>query len=231
VLAADDFGIRAAAIAAGGPAVALHARDRGGSDAGLALTARRLLSLARPPEAAVFVSGRADIAAAVGGHGVQLGASDLMPADARRVFPAGWIGRSVHTVEDARAAVAEGADFLVVGSIYRTASHPDREPAGPELVTRAARLGVPVIAIGGVTSERVSELAGGEMTELEIMVNGEPRRLAAPATASDLLHHLGLDPRTVVVEVNRKIVRRPQLGDTPLSHGDAVELVHFVGGG
>jgi thiamine-phosphate diphosphorylase len=101
---------------------------------------------------------RADISAAVGGHGVQLGASDLMPADARRVFPAGWIGRSVHTVEDARAAVAEGADFLVVGSIYRTASHPDREPAGPELVTRAARLGVPVIAIGGVTSERVSEL-------------------------------------------------------------------------
>jgi len=158
VLAADDFGIRAAAIAAGGPAVALHARDPGGSGAGLALSARRLVSLARPPEAAVFVSGRADIAAAVGGHGVQLGAGDLTPADARRVFPAGWIGRSVHTVEDARAAVAEGADFLVVGSIYRTASHPDREPAGPELVTRAARLGVPVIAIGGVTSERVPEL-------------------------------------------------------------------------
>lgn len=69
------------------------------------------------------------------------------------------------------------------------------------------------------------------MTELEIMVNGEPRRLPSPATASDLLHHLGLDPRTVVVEVNRKIVRRPQLGDTSLFNGDAVELVHFVGGG
>jgi thiamine biosynthesis protein ThiS len=69
------------------------------------------------------------------------------------------------------------------------------------------------------------------MTELEIMVNGEPRRLPCPATASDLLDHLGLDPRTIVVEVNRKIVRRPQLGDTPLSDGDAVELVHFVGGG
>jgi thiamine biosynthesis protein ThiS len=69
------------------------------------------------------------------------------------------------------------------------------------------------------------------MTELEIMVNGEPRRLPSPATASDLLNHLGLDPRTVIVEVNRKIVRRPQLGDTPLSDGDAVELVHFVGGG
>jgi thiamine-phosphate diphosphorylase len=122
------------------------------------LTAQRLVSLARPPEAAVFVRGRADIAAAVGGHGVQLGTTDLVPADARRVLPGGWIGRSVHTVEEARAAVAEGADFLVVGSIYRTASHPEREPVGPELVTRTARLGVPVIAIGGVTSERVAEL-------------------------------------------------------------------------
>ena len=158
VLAADDFGIRAAAIAAGGPAVALHARHPRGTGAELALSARRLVSLARPPEAAVFISGRADIAAAVGGHGVQLGTSDLMPADARRILPRGWIGRSVHTVEEAAAAVAEGADFLVVGSIYRTATHPEREPTGPELVTKAARLGVPVIAIGGVTTERVAEL-------------------------------------------------------------------------
>jgi thiamine biosynthesis protein ThiS len=67
--------------------------------------------------------------------------------------------------------------------------------------------------------------------ELEIIVNGEPRRLPSPATASDLLQHLGLDPRTVVVELNRRIVRRPQLADTALSDGDAVELVHFVGGG
>lgn len=69
------------------------------------------------------------------------------------------------------------------------------------------------------------------MSEIEILVNGEPRRLPGPATASDLLHHLGLDPQTVVVELNRKIVRRPQLRDTALADGDAVELVHFVGGG
>ena len=69
------------------------------------------------------------------------------------------------------------------------------------------------------------------MNELEIMVNGEPRRVPGPATAADLLRHLGLDPRTVVVELNRKIVRRPQLNDTALADGDAVELVHFVGGG
>jgi thiamine biosynthesis protein ThiS len=69
------------------------------------------------------------------------------------------------------------------------------------------------------------------VNELEIIVNGEPRRVPGPATASDLLRHLGLDPRTVVVELNRKIVRRPQLNDTTLAAGDAVELVHFVGGG
>jgi len=74
-------------------------------------------------------------------------------------------------------------------------------------------------------------MGGEHVNELEIMVNGEPRRVPGPATAADLLRHLGLDPRTVVVELNRKIVRRPQLNDTALADGDAVELVHFVGGG
>jgi thiamine biosynthesis protein ThiS len=69
------------------------------------------------------------------------------------------------------------------------------------------------------------------MKELEILVNGERRRFPEPATAADLLRHLGLDPRTVVVEVNRRIVRRPNLAETTLAPGDAVELVHFVGGG
>ena len=66
---------------------------------------------------------------------------------------------------------------------------------------------------------------------LEIMVNGEPRQLPAPATLDDLLRELGLDPRLVVVELNREIVRRPRLAGTPLAAGDSVELVHFVGGG
>jgi thiamine biosynthesis protein ThiS len=69
------------------------------------------------------------------------------------------------------------------------------------------------------------------MTDLAITVNGEPRRLPGPATLLDLLASLDLDARTVVVELNRAIVRRPRLGDTPLTPGDRVELVHFVGGG
>ena len=69
------------------------------------------------------------------------------------------------------------------------------------------------------------------MSQLEIIVNGESRSLPGPASVADLLRHLGLDPRTVVVELNREIVRRPRLDDTNLADGDAVELVHFVGGG
>ena len=69
------------------------------------------------------------------------------------------------------------------------------------------------------------------MSELTVVVNGEERRVPAPATLLDLLAQLGLDPRTVVVERNREIVRRPRLGETALAEGDAIELVHFVGGG
>ena len=69
------------------------------------------------------------------------------------------------------------------------------------------------------------------MDEMEIVLNGDPRRVPAPTTLEGLLAHLELDPRTVVVEHNRRIARRPQLGDAVLAPGDTVELVHFVGGG
>jgi thiamine biosynthesis protein ThiS len=69
------------------------------------------------------------------------------------------------------------------------------------------------------------------MSQLSIIVNGETRKVPGPATVADLLHHLQLDPRTVVVELNRQIVRRPRLAETNLADGDTLELVHFVGGG
>lgn len=69
------------------------------------------------------------------------------------------------------------------------------------------------------------------MTEIQLLVNGEPRTIAAPATLENLLTGLQLDPRMVVVELNREIIRRPELGGIQLKSGDKVELVHFVGGG
>lgn len=156
VRALPDLAVRAAAIAAAGPAVALHARDRAASGADLARLASRFVALARPPEASVFVNGRPDIAAATGAQGVQLGGHDLAPADARRSFPAGWVGRSVHDLAEAEAAVAEGADYLLVGHVFDTASHPGQPAAGLGLVREASRLGRPVIAIGGITAARAA---------------------------------------------------------------------------
>jgi thiamine-phosphate pyrophosphorylase len=158
LLSHPELGIRAAAIAAAGPAVALHARARGESPAVLAAAALRLLALARPPEAAVFVSERSDIAAALGAHGVQLARTDLTPSDARRVLIHGWIGCSVHSRDEIRAAVREGADFLVVGSVYQSESHPERPAAGLDLLREAVTEGVPVIAIGGITAARATEV-------------------------------------------------------------------------
>ncbi len=66
---------------------------------------------------------------------------------------------------------------------------------------------------------------------IEIVVNGEPRAVPAGATLLELLGTLGLDPRAVVVEHNRRIVRRPGLGEVTVAPGDAIEIVHFVGGG
>ena len=158
VLGLPDLDIRAAAIAAVGPAVALHVRDRIASAAALARAALRLLALARPPEAALFVNGRPYLAAAVAADGVQLSATDLSPEDARRVFSRGWVGRSVHSDDEAAAAIIEGADYLIVGSVYPSASHPGRPAAGIELVRRVTRLGKPVIAIGGIDAVRAAEV-------------------------------------------------------------------------
>ncbi len=69
------------------------------------------------------------------------------------------------------------------------------------------------------------------MSELHLTLNGEERVLPTAVTVSGLLASLGLDPRMVVVELNREIVRTPRLEEVMLRNGDQVELVHFVGGG
>ena len=66
---------------------------------------------------------------------------------------------------------------------------------------------------------------------VDVVVNGERKQIAQGATLLEVLAELELDPRTVVVEHNRRIVRRPGLGDVTVAAGDAIELVHFVGGG
>ena len=69
------------------------------------------------------------------------------------------------------------------------------------------------------------------MADLALTLNGEHRVLTGPLTVSALLSSLGLDTRKVAVERNEAIVPRSLYEDTALSAGDALEIVHFIGGG
>ncbi len=131
-------------------------------------------------KALFIVNDRVDVALAVGADGVQLG-EDAMPVDvARRIAPQLLIGRSVHSVEGAREAEAQGADFMVVGTIFPTGSKADIEPAGPGLLERiAASVNLPFLAIGGVTSRNVSQVmaagASGAAVISAILAAPDPR--------------------------------------------------------
>jgi thiamine-phosphate pyrophosphorylase len=128
----------------------------------LTATARKSFR-ARPPDrptVRLFVNDRLDIALAAGADGVQLSRSSFLPADARRLDPDWWIGCSVHSLDEARAARDWGADYLLVGPVYHTTTHPTASPLGLEALGAIVPLGLPVIAIGGVTPERARELAG-----------------------------------------------------------------------
>ena len=160
VLALPDLGVRIAALAAAGPAVALHVRDRAASPEVLRAVAHRFLSHAHPPEASVFVNAHATLARDLGAHGLHLGEAEDS-ARARAVLGTawhGWLGQSVHSSEGARRAAEHGAEYLMLGPIYATATHPGRAPLGPAVLEEVARLDRPVIAIGGVTLERIPEL-------------------------------------------------------------------------
>lgn len=157
VAAMEDFGIHAAAIAAAGPEAALVARCPGGTADALTTLAARCVSLARPAQAPVLVSARADVALAVGAQGVVLRRQDLPANEVRRLAPDAAIFRSVHSTEEAREAVKEGADAVIVGTIWTSASHPGQSPAGLDLLRSVAALGLPTYAIGGVTTSRAAE--------------------------------------------------------------------------
>lgn len=137
-------------------AVALHARCPGLGGRALLDLARILRDAARSTATLVLVNDRLDIARACGAQGVHLPAAGLSTAEARELLaPGAVIGRSVHSVEEARAAAAEGADYVFLGPIWATPSHPGAAPLGPGAIAdaRPAR----VIAIGGVTVERSQE--------------------------------------------------------------------------
>ena len=145
----------AAKLGSVGDDLAIHAR-------GPSLTGLEHYQLANRlsayPSIRLFVNDRLDVALATGATGVQLRGDSLSVADARRLRADWLIGRSVHSLEEARASQTEGADYLVVGPMFDTATHPGSPTLTADTLRAIARLGLPVIGIGGVTVDRVPTL-------------------------------------------------------------------------
>ncbi|MDE2944410.1 MAG: thiamine phosphate synthase [Gemmatimonadota bacterium] len=139
--------------------------------------ASRLAPIASGAGSWLVVNGRPDVALAAGARAVQLGRAALGVEETRRVIRACAgrlaIGASVHDAEGALRAVREGADYIVLGTIYATPSHPGVEGSGPAAVAAvrrrltAHRLAVhrpsarrppPILAIGGVDADRIEEV-------------------------------------------------------------------------
>ena len=117
---------------------------------------RRVVEMAGAGGPRVLVNDRADIAVVCGAHGVHLPAGSVAPAVLRRVVPAGFqIGVSTHSLDEARAAESEGADFVVFGPVFATPSKPGYgPPQGLERLSQAARaVKIPLLALGGITAE------------------------------------------------------------------------------
>jgi thiamine biosynthesis protein ThiS len=255
-----------AALAAGGDSMALHLRPRSASAGRCLDLARTLLPAADRSGGWIVINGRTDVAMLVDVDAVQLGRGALPIDTARTMLNAGCaIGVSVHSEAEARQAAAAGADFLLLGTIFSTPSHPGEPGSGVSRIRACAGLPAPVIAIGGIDETRIAAVmeagaagvaviravwgdddpAGAvrrlvtavnrsvmkDGTGMRIHVNGKEIERERGGTVRDLLEELNLDPRMVVVERNRNIVRRDDLDAVAVTDGDAYEIVQFVGGG
>ena len=158
----DTAGLLAAigsALAGGLKAVQLREKDLATGE--LLDLAYRMRDLTSQYGARLFINDRLDIAISVGADGVHLG-HESMPVRAAKKVSEGRLAVAVstHSVLQAKQAEAEGADFITLGPVFDTASKRQYgRPVGTEVLKEAAStLSIPVLAIGGITPNRVAEV-------------------------------------------------------------------------
>jgi len=140
----------------------LQIRERDLEAGELARLCADILALAHGRRTRIIVNERVDVALACGAHGVHLRGDSMPPAAVRNLAPPGFlIGRSVHSPEEAVAA-AGAVDYLIAGTVWATTSKPGLAGSsllGPEGLSRIVQtVRVPVLAIGGVSVDRVAEV-------------------------------------------------------------------------
>jgi thiamine-phosphate diphosphorylase len=171
----------ARAVAGGVNMVQLREKDLPG---GRLLALADALKNAIGDSALLVINERADVAAHANADGVQLGEEALSVCDARDIIgPNVLVGRSVHSLEGAVQAAQQGADFLVVGTMFASASHPGEEPTGPDLIRKIAmECSLPIIGIGGINLSNIEQVmaagASGVAVISSILAASDPREAA-----------------------------------------------------
>jgi thiamine-phosphate pyrophosphorylase len=145
----------------------------------LAAIVRDIAAVVRGTRTRVLVNDRLDVALACEADGVQLRGDSLAVDAARRLAPPGFvIGRSVHSVEDAKASA--NADFLIAGTVFQTVSKDESAPLlGVEgLQAIACAVPIPVLAIGGVSEvwvERIAQAGAAGCAAIGLFMSGHGR--------------------------------------------------------
>jgi len=149
----------AQAVVSGGADV-VQLREKESNDRKTLQLARELRAITRSAGVGMIVNDRPDLARLSEADGVHLGQDDLPPSAARKVLAAGQvIGVSTHSVEQAKAAVADGAAYIGVGPIFPTATRGYETGLGTKCLQSVGLPGnVPIVAIGGITLENVQEI-------------------------------------------------------------------------
>jgi thiamine-phosphate diphosphorylase len=146
-------------------------REKNASPRELLELMRRAIRIAEKFEARVFVNGRADIARAGHAEGLHLPEYEIGVEAARLTL--GFhtpIGVSVHSLEGAQDAVREGANYLLFGPVFATASHPDTAPVGLEALAAIARsVPVPVFAVGGIDATNAARCLDAGATGVAVI--------------------------------------------------------------
>ncbi|HEU4566188.1 MAG TPA: thiamine phosphate synthase [Gemmatimonadaceae bacterium] len=160
ILTRHDFRDRARDVmSALGPRGAVHLRARIIPAASLLAMAEWIAGVREETGCWLVVNDRVDVALAADADGVQLTSRSLAVADARRLAPELAVGASIHEVEAGIEAERAGADWVVAGHVFETASHPGEEGRGlPFIAALRRRVHLPVVAIGGIVPARVAEL-------------------------------------------------------------------------
>lgn len=150
----------AVSLAIDGGASIVQLREKDATSREFYETAVRLREITKARNVTFIINDRLDIAMAVHADGVHIGQKDLPCKEARRILGDDYlIGVSAVTVEEAKQAEADGADYLGVGAMHVTQTKKNTRPVTPALLTEiTSSVSIPAVAIGGIQQENLCEL-------------------------------------------------------------------------